>query len=483
MIRSIRFTLTLWYIGIIIVILSLFSWVLYAQVSLNLSKDVDEILASQADGVADAIFAFWEAEKETKVIKEGIEGEIEHGRLPQLIARWAGETRELDTGKPIRLITREGQILSSSASLSKFDIPLSPAALREAKEGRRVYQTFDLEEHRVRWITQPIMENEQVLYFIQVGSSLQQIDRSLNRLKLWLMGLIPLTILMTSLGGWFLASIALKPIGRMISQVRQIGVENLSKRIEVPNTHDELEQMSETFNEMLLRIERGFNRLRQFSAAASHELRTPLTVMKGELELALRKPRDSNEYNRVLHVQLDMLNEMVRIVEELLTLARSEAGVGTVEWSLIELGQLIKKVYPSWEKIANGKTIKLKMIHPQPIWIHGEKRLLERLLSNLIDNAIKHTPINGSITLQAYLQNDEACLQVKDTGPGIANEELSNVFNQFFSRHASGNDPYPKGFGLGLCRWIAEVHQGRIEVQSKHNEGCCFSVWLPLAKK
>ncbi len=480
--RSLRWTLTLWYIGILALILSVFGWVLHSKVSRNLAQDIDEILISQADGVAEAIFAFWEAQKGEGLNKQTIDQEIEQGGLSKLVSHWAKETGELENGKSIGILTREGMLVSSSQSFLRWNLPLTSLLVEEAKQGSTVYQTLVLKDHRVRCITRPIFEGDHLLYFVQVVNSLNEMDRSLSRLRIWLWSLIPSTLLLTSLMGWFLASLALKPMGKMISQVREIGIEDLSQRVEIPLSEDELKKLAETFNEMLNRIERGFQRLRQFSAAASHELRTPLTVMKGELEIALRKIRNPEEYNRVLQIQLKTLNELVRIVEELLTLARSEVGRGAVEWKSVELTQLVKKVLEYFKTIARDKEIHVEISFQKMIRIHGEERLLERLISNLLDNALRHTPQKGKIKVSCGNLKNEIFLAIEDTGSGIKPEDLPRVFDQFFSQHYMENPESkerPGGFGLGLCRWIAEVHQGRLEVSSIFGQGAKFIVFFP----
>ena len=235
---------------------------------------------------------------------------------------------------------------------------------------------------------------------------------------------------------------------------------------------------------MLARLESAFKRLRQFSAAASHELRTPLTIIKGELEVALRKPRDPEEYRRVLATQLEAINEIISIVEQLLALAHSEEGERAVEWQKLNLGDLVRQVCHRWQKIIDDKKVHLKILQEKEVEVRGEKRLLERLVANLLDNAVKHTPGGGEVAFEIAEQNHSACLVVKDTGPGISREELPKIFDKFFSRavlpgaqeSASGG----VGLGLGLCRWIVEAHQGQIEVTSVEGQGAKFTVKLPL---
>ena len=480
--RSIRLTLTLWYIGILTAILSLFASVFYGRVAGDRLQDMDQLIAYEADGTADAIMAFRRAQAETQPGRM-LQKEMEEGKLSALVADWAQKTGELEGDHPVRVMDRSGRVLQASSNFKNLEISLSRAVLKRVCHGRAFFETFPLSHHRMRLITWPVIERGRVLYLVQVAASLEQIDIALKRLRALLFWLIPLTLVVASVGGWFLATTALRPVGQMIAQAQQIGVEHLHERIDVPRTADELELLATTFNDMLARLEQAFRRMRQFSAAASHELRTPLTVMKGELEVALRRSRDVGEYQRVLRTHLETINEMADTVEQLLALARSEGGTSALEWLPVELGTLARQTGDAWLPVASAKKIFLDVSSGQAVWMRGERRLLTRLVGNLLDNAIHYTPENGKITLRATARGSEVCLEVQDTGQGIAPEDFPNLFEKFFTRPAPGEDSRSTGLGLGLCRWIAEAHRGRIEVKSAPGEGSTFTVWLPAMNK
>jgi len=421
MIRSIRFTLTLWYVAILIVILSLFAGILYTNVRANLLRDTDRLLASEADGVGDTISSFGKAELEARHSggdsSEEIPGsfyeEVLQGGLAALVGRWAGVTDELDTVRPVRIVSLQGETLAFSPSLSQWAIPVSDATLLTARAGKALFETYVLSDgHRARMATYPIFEQGHLIYFVQTVASLLQADASLDRLKSWLLWLIPSTALLASLIGWFLASLALRPVGRMIHEARQMSESRLHRRIAVPETGDELQELGLTFNGMLDRFERGFKRLRQFSAAASHELRTPLTVMKGEMELVLRKSRTEEEYERVFRNQLSVVNDMTHVVEQLLAVAHAEDGELAVHWETVELGALIFSVAQSFESIALKKNVSVQVLAQRSVPVRGERRLLERLVANLLENAIKHTPTEGRVTLEAAGREGQALLIV-----------------------------------------------------------------------
>lgn len=484
---SIRFVLTIWYISILAVILSFFSWLLYTNVAANLAQDVSELLGSQAQETADALSAFWDAEQAAAVPDPSQAPEkialskLENEQLHSLADRWAQEDRRPEAARPIRLVDRKGGLLHASKSFTQLAPPLTKAALANAQRGQVFAETFNVAKQRIRLITYPVMEDDRAVYVVQVAAVLQQAVVSLDRLRQLLVYLIPLTLVITSIVGWFLATKALRPVGRMTTQVRSIGEGRLEERIDVPHTRDELEQLATTFNDMLERMERAFRRLRQFSAAASHELRTPLTIMRGEIDVALRRPRSPGEYQRVLGAHLQALNEMSQTVEELLVLARSEAVEGVVDWRPVELHGIAGHMCETLRPLAKVRRVHVDLQASEPMWVRGERRLLERLVANLLDNAIHHTPAQGRVTVRLGREGDHVWFAIQDTGSGIPDEALPRIFDRFFRRRQDGDGAETHGLGLGLCRWIAELHRGRIDVASAADRGATLTVWLPAS--
>ncbi|MDP3723420.1 MAG: ATP-binding protein [Candidatus Omnitrophota bacterium] len=488
--HAIRHVLTLWYIGILALILCLFSTTLYLMMSASLRQQLDRQLALQADGVADAIFAFWRAERAGALSGSGnwrsapsdtFRGEVERGRFVDLVSRWAQKTGQLDTEPSVQLLYRGGKPIGTSGSFQRLNLPLTrEGTVREARRGHTTYDTVRrATDGRIRRVTRPVPQGKDVLYLVQVAAPLGQLEGSLSRLRAWLLFLVPLTLAVTSTLGWFLATRALRPVGQMIAQAQRVSAARLDERVEVPRTGDELERLAVTFNAMLTRLERAFRQLRQFSAAASHELRTPLTVMRGELEVALRKPRDPEDYRRVLRIHLDTIEEMTQVVEELLMLARSEAVEGVLDWRPLELGGLTQQAVEAWQMLAQAKAVCLRVEADEPVWIRGEQRLLERIIANLVDNAIRYTPANGVVTVRADRAGNDARLIVQDTGSGIPPEELPKLFDRFFTPRTMADGSRSTGLGLGLCRWIAEVHHGRIEAANLPDHGAIITVSLP----
>jgi heavy metal sensor kinase len=314
---------------------------------------------------------------------------------------------------------------------------------------------------------------------------------------LWTLAtLFPLALVFAATGGWLLARRALQPVDQMTTTARRIEAEHLAQRIQGAEVDDELGRLARTLNEMLARLEAAFAQVRRFSADASHELRTPLTVLKGEIEVALRRPRESAEYQRVLASVLEEVESMARLVDDLLLLSRADAGALRLEAAPVELDRLVEGVAKEGEVLAREEQVRVTVQELEPLIIHGDSQRLKQLLRNLVDNGIKYTPPGGEVTLalralrprpsEANSKLPDAPglwveIVVQDTGVGIPPESLPRIFDRFY-RVDPSRSREAGGAGLGLCiaRTIAEAHGGRIEVQSALGAGSTFTVFLPL---
>ncbi len=178
-------------------------------------------------------------------------------------------------------------------------------------------------------------------------------------------------------------------------------------------------------------------------------------------------------------MHLQKAEAMSAIIEELLMLAHNEAVETALKWELVNLNAMVRKISTVWQEIASKKLVQIEIQNRQTVWIQAERLLLERLIVNFLDNAIKHTPAHGVITLTVGLQEKEACLIVRDTGNGISSEELPHIFDRFFRKKSSKSEMPSTGLGLGLCRWIVEVHSGQISAASPPGQGAIFTVRFP----
>lgn len=288
---------------------------------------------------------------------------------------------------------------------------------------------------------------------------------------------IPISILLSALGGYWVSGRALRPVERMIATARSISAENLSSRVTVPDTGDALEHLARTFNHMLDKIERPVRRLSEFTADASHELRTPLAAIQNTAELAIEKPRSEREYRTALTHILEDAHGLSRLLKELLFLARADAG-SKLPKEPVNLGDLCAEVAADCLVWAEGKKLTLSCLPAgKESSVSGNPDSLRRLALILVDNAIKHTCAGGQITLSSGVSGEQAFLEVKDTGIGIEPEHLPRIFDRFYradrSRNRSANS---FGLGLSIAKAIAHEHGAVIEVISKPGVGSTFYI-------
>jgi signal transduction histidine kinase len=274
---------------------------------------------------------------------------------------------------------------------------------------------------------------------------------------------------------------SLAPVNRIIRTAEEIGVENLSRRLDVPRPRDELWRLTETLNAMLGRIETSFHRITQFTADASHDLRTPVAVIRTTAEIALRKNRPEREYREALATILETSVETSGLLENLLTLARADAGAAGLEMHPLDLASHVKKAQERGTILAATKSMSFTSQIPEAaVMVRADAIAIDRLLLILVDNAVKYTPSGGRCEISLTASENEAHISVKDTGVGIEASELEAIFERFHradktrSREMAG-----AGLGLAIARWITSVHGGSITAESASGTGSVFHVRLP----
>lgn len=320
---------------------------------------------------------------------------------------------------------------------------------------------------------------------VYVAYPISEINEVLNNLFSIFLILIPIALVTSVAGGWFLATRSLKPVDDITRAARLITAQNLDRRIQYTGVDDELGRLVATFNEMISRLQLSFSQIQQFSSDASHELRTPLTIMRGELELALRKKKPStDEYRSVLSSALEETIHMTAIIENLLTLAKADIGTTQGTMQDVWLRPIVQELHEDSEILARQKNIAVRLGSLDDTLVSGDPVRLRQLLLNLIDNAIKYTPENGTVDLSLIRDNGTAKMIVRDTGIGILPDDLPKIFDRFYrvdkarSREMGGS-----GLGLSISKWITDIHGGNISVESTVNAGSTFTVTLPLKQQ
>ena len=488
LLKSIRFKIVLWHMLILSLALFIFGMVLYHNLYIKISDDTDDILRSRAKGIEQSIETYWDAERmdiadtnsKIRLIKE------DNINFIKIARRWVGE--KINDPDLINIIVRIYDAHGSPIASSK-NIPtdhLNTHVYNDVKKGSDHFENAHIEVNQVqalfRIITTPVMENKRLSYIVQVASPLAQLRTVLRNLRFSLLFLLPLTVILTGLSGVFLVQLTLRPVDQMIETIHQITAENLKLRLKIPGTKDEIESLAQTFNQMIARLDEAFTTQRQFMEDISHELKTPLSVLKGELEVTLKKIRSTQEYETTLLSSLEEVNGLVGIVENLLTLARFDAKTTTLQETSLDLNALLKDAVEAIQVLAIQKDIILQLNSAHTVEILADKNQLKRLVLNILDNAIKYTPPGGKISIDLRQQKESADIDITDTGIGIPDKELPHIFDRFYRVDKSRSSI---GFGLGLsiAQSIAMAHGGKIYARANTPQGTIFTISLPVKPK
>jgi len=480
---SLRFKLTVWYVLILGILLTSFSSFLYFTLSKSLYRDVDNKLRSLAELIA--------SESSSPLSK------FSFGTIDQALE---ASMNLKPIGKFIQVLDESGNIGRKSDNLKNVQLPISLNALKNASKGLITFETNrTIGNSPLRIMTFPVVENSHVTKIVQIASSLEGVEDALNKLFLILIISVPSTLILASLGGQFLAHKALKPVDNITQTARMITSQNLNQRIHPPKVKDEISRLIETFNEMISRLDQSFRQMKQFGSDASHELKTPLTILKGEVEVMLRKERTSQEYQQTLRSNLEEINRMSQIVEDLLNLSKADTGEIILNKEDINLTEILDEVVAQMERLAKTKKLHLSATnHHQDIHIFGDALRLRELFINLIENGIKYTEEGGSIRIilqkeyplpvtgePDWVEREKGQfvkIIVSDTGIGVAKEDQERIFNRFFRvDKARSREQGGSGLGLSICKWIVEAHRGKIGVESELAKGSSFIVRLPLS--
>jgi heavy metal sensor kinase len=467
--RGIRLRLTLWYLLVLAIVLALFGGGVYFA----LRESLDDSLDASVRGRSDALLSV------VQISESG-------PRLPDSVvqvASGAGEDgEELDDDSDeqfARTWDRAGNVISDAGG-EAAEVEPQRSAVLPVIGGVERWVRLPGDDADFQVFMRPIEVDGQVVGVLEVGQSHEEIDETLEALLIILIFAMPITLILAGVGGLLIAGRALAPIDSVTRLARRISAEDLSGRLDLSLPNDELGRLARTFDEMIARLDAAFRRQRQFTGDASHELRTPLTALKGQVEVALARPRSPEEYQAVLRVVNEEVDRLILLVGSLLTLARADAGEIGLARELISLGDAVEGAVEQLEPMATQRGISLDVDPGPETTVEADESLLLQLLLNLIDNAIKYTPTGGAVRVGWGVEHGAAVVTVRDSGIGIDASDLPHIFERFYrvdkarSRSEGGT-----GLGLAISRWIVEAHGGTIDATSRAGEGSTFTVRLP----
>ena len=449
----IRLRMILWYSSVFAVSLIGFAVVIWLGTRAAIASDVDMWIENQAAGLENFL------QKET------------HGTDQAAVIE---ETREFSSGLPkgsgIQLFDRNGlPLLSRPEAVGLGLVTGQPSTFGSGGS------PFRAMSGRTTVAGQE--------YQFTLWRSLETTEAALADLRLVLVLMVPAFLAVSVAGGWFLSRRALQPIEDITEAARRISLQDLSRPLPVPShSGDELQRLCEAWNEMLRRLEDSARRLRQFTGDASHELRTPVALIRTTAELTLRKDRSPAEYQEALIGIQREAEELTTLVQNLMELARADAGQSKFARAHMDLRDLVFEIRSQAESIASQSNLDFAIDMPErQLAIVGDRVALRRLMLVLLDNAIKFTSAPGHVRLRARSISGEVVLEVEDTGAGISSQDLPLIFDRFYqvddSRSGSG-----VGLGLSIAQWIAQEHNARIEVESHVGSGSVFRVFFPVAR-
>ena len=460
---SIRVRLTSWYLAMLALGLGVFGVGSWFAMSVSVFNTIDEELEDRIHGVEKFM-------------------QLQIASLSPVEIR--DEFREHSVlgpgGDLFQVCNEKGEWLYRSAVLESSQMPIR---LPNQVGAQPVYESLTVQDIPIRFATGRVVVNGHP-YTIQVAAPLKEFNEALERFRWILWSLAPVLLVGAGAGGYLISRRALKPVDQIATAAESISISNLSNRLDVPKTADELQRLSETLNRMLARLDGSVQRMSEFTADASHELRAPVSLIRTTAELAVTVGRTNSEYHEDMRHILGEAERTSRLIESLLLLARADAGEDGLQRELTNPASSIHEAIEQGRKLADEKHVTLTAhVDEEAVAVLGDADALRRLAFILIDNAIKFNTEGGSVEARLSSHAGQAVFTVRDTGIGIAPEDLPHVFDRFWradrvrSRGTGG-----AGLGLAIARWIVDRHRGTIEVESQPGRGSTFTVKIPLAQ-
>ncbi len=455
-----RIRLAAWYFLVLFLAFGAFSLLAFFEVRRSIHSAVDEGLRDRAADIRELLERQWPAKQVQSELAAGssVRGEDDILEIAETHGEWA----------------------YSSVSALHYGLRL----VRGGKPGGKFeFSTMYSKGMPLRILNGQLRVAEKA-YDVQIAAPMDDFYDAVNRFRLLLLFSVPVLLLVASAGGYWLGRKALAPVGEIARAAQSISEHELSKRLPILQTGDELQSLSETLNEMFGRLERAFTRVTQFTADASHELRTPVALMRTRTEIALRKERSEADYRETIVRIHQELERTSALIENLMTLARADSGSEAMQVASTNLNEVLLEISEAARLLAQGKSIHYEQRLPEtPLHVKGNAPSLRRLFLILIDNAVKYTPREGRISVVLDASDGAAVTEIRDTGVGISPSDLPHIFERFYRADASrSRGSGGTGLGLSIAQWVVEAHQGKISVASKVGEGCVFRVQIPLSE-
>jgi len=461
---SIRWRLTSWFTLILCAILVVSGILFYLLLQNHLINEIDEDLRVYSAQVHGTLHS--------DQVPQSLDFNVIHSSLPSI-------DEFASPGMYLQIVDSSGDVVVKSDNLDEQELPVDPSLLNRASEGDVAIGTVASGDGAgVRVMVSPLYLNDQTL-LLEVARSTEHVDSIMNDVKWSLLTAVLVAFVLAGVSGWVIVRRALSPVERVTRAAQNIETgSDLSRRVGYTGPADEVGRLAATFDHMIEHLERVFQSQRHFVADASHDLRGPLTAIQGNLDLLKFDDLSPEERQESLKAVEAEIWRMASVVSDLAVLAEIESG-HLEQQEDVSLKKMLLDTR-EWAGLLAGHR-RIIIGRQDDLWTRGAASRQERMLRNLVDNAIKYTPEGGTITLSLFRDGDWACLEVSDTGIGIAPEHLPHIFDRFY-RVDEARTPGGGGSGLGLAiaKNIVEQHGGRIAAASEPGKGSRFTVWLKL---
>ena len=468
---SFRKRLALAHVSVIVVVMAIAAFGSYLVFARNVHRELDAALLALAETEMGMLLSAGEGD--TVIVHEAPPG--------------PGAPSFVRLDRLVQIVDAEGRVLARSSNLGEAQLPIPPALRERLAAGETVFETLDgFGEEPTRMVSVPVPGRGSSLLAVQVAGSLDDVNRTVAMASVLFLILGGALLLALGAAGALITRRAFGAIDDVVQQAHRIGDANLGERLPHPGTNDEIGRLVDTLNAMLARIEQGMEAQRRFTADASHELRSPLSRLRTELELALRRPREPAAYVETLHSSLEEVESLTLLVEELLVLARLDAGQERDAAETVSLNVLAEEAVRRLEPMARERRLEISLVPALPVAARVARGAASLALANLLDNALKFSPAGTTVrvSLRADVEANEAVLSVADSGPGIRGDELPHLFERFYRGATARSDEKTPGLGLGLAlsQAVVHAHGGRIEAANEAGGGARFDMRLPLAR-
>lgn len=468
---TIRKRLSLWYSGLIIIIIVILSLAVIAISRVSILNTIDQFLLRTGEDIARAVTIVPVGEFGSPDAQIMVGGSDIIGSQGLSIQIWQTVSAEGEANAELLYASLDSRMITAGLDPSAMDVTAPQ------------FETLTVNRTMARVASLPLNDpiSGDQIGVIQLATSIQFAEQANHSLLIVISIAAAVSIIVSMLLSMWLSGRVLKPVDRITQAAASIArAEDLSTRLTWEGPVDELGQLADVFNHMMERLEHLFSVQQRFVGDVSHELRTPLTSILGNLELIERYGYDAESLDAVQREAA----RMSRMVNDLLLLARADNGELQVELYPMELDPTVLEVYEEAHILAKKRDLKIELGKLDALKIQGNKDRMKQLLLNLVGNAIKFTPDGGKIIISAYRQNNEAVIEVQDTGIGISPADKKRIFDRFFqadNSRAHRDESDGAGLGLSIAYWIVTAHHGRIDVDSQVGQGTTFRVFIPLS--